>query len=149
MKRQVAGGFTITEAVVSVALLAMVLTGAIQAYSSFDRASDDLRAKSKADLFARYLFDSVNAYPPESAAFAPNGSDPFYLEMTPVGKVTYSSDPNKKDGETGFFPGETPNGSLSHEIRLVGTESFYGTGISLYRISATYDSRTKTVYLQK
>lgn len=69
MRRPV-GGFTIAEAIVSVVLLALVLTGVGSAYSEFNRSEERMKSTSEAKLFSRYLQETLDTQPPGTGSLA-------------------------------------------------------------------------------
>lgn len=76
-----AAAFTLAESVVSVLILALVLTGSINAYFGFDQNSENVKAKVRAENYARYLFELVDASPPDTSNLMPG--TPFYALVSP------------------------------------------------------------------
>lgn len=140
--------FTLAESIVSVAILALVLYGSINAYFGFDQNSESVKARVRAELFSRYLHELVDANPPGTGSVSPVVGTPFFLSVSPTGTVSYSQNPAQRTAETGFFPGNDGE-PLSHEIAIVATGSSYGKTFVSYRIKATYGSETRTAYLTK
>lgn len=79
--KQTASAFTLAESVVSVLILALVLTGSINAYFGFDQNSENVKTKVRAENYARYLFELMDATPPDASSLMPGA--PFYALVSP------------------------------------------------------------------